>query len=106
MSINVALAAFVEVWSDGMLLSEIGPRLTCREADALADLLNAEGWTAAADLLIDAHAEQDDEGDTHHRPRCEADTLSGTGTGLCDRLLDEHGICPGAARHVETLAPL
>lgn len=32
--------------------------------------------------------------------RCEADSKRGTGTGLCDAPLDEHGNCPRADRHL------
>lgn len=32
--------------------------------------------------------------------RCDARALKGTGTGICDRLLDEHGQCDRAASHL------
>ena len=48
-----------DVWTD------IGPHLTCMEADALAALLTAAGRPRYAAYLIDAHATDDDEGDAH-----------------------------------------
>jgi len=106
MSAYTALAEFAEVWSDSAVLIDIGGALNCREADTLADLLRAAGHGGAAALLIAAHAYDDDEGDAHYRPLCQAEALSGTGTRLCDEPLDEHGNCPRAGRHVDTLAPL
>ncbi len=32
-------------------------------------------------------------------PRCEAHATKGTGTGICDRLLDERGQCDRASSH-------
>lgn len=32
--------------------------------------------------------------------RCEAEAKRGTGTGACDRPLDEHGQCDRAAQHI------
>jgi hypothetical protein len=45
---------------------DLGPALTCREADALAYALEVAGAGVAADALMDAHAESDDEGDSHY----------------------------------------
>ena len=53
-----------------------------------------------------AHSRGDNEDDAHYQPRCDADALHGTGTGICDAVLDEHGTCPDASRHVETSRPL
>ena len=47
-------------------LANIGPTLTCTEVDALADFLRAHGQDESATVLIDAHAEADDEGDEHY----------------------------------------
>lgn len=33
--------------------------------------------------------------------RCEADAYKGTGTGVCGRVLDEHGQCDRASSHIE-----
>jgi hypothetical protein len=32
---------------------------------------------------------------------CEANARRGTGTGMCDRPLNEHGYCDRAADHIE-----
>lgn len=32
---------------------------------------------------------------------CDANAKRGTGTGICDRPLDEHGNCPNASNHLE-----
>lgn len=103
MSTNTALAEFIGVWSDDLLLTQLGERLTCHEADALADLLRAEGEEGAADCLLAAHGRGDNEDDSHYQARCDADALHGTGFGICDQPLDEHGNCPHASRHVTTL---
>ena len=34
--------------------------------------------------------------------RCDANARKGTGTGVCDRLLDDRGVCDRAADHVES----
>ncbi len=101
-----ALAEFIDVWADDMLLADLGERLTCREADALIDLLRANGKPRAAGWLLDAHSRGDDADDSHYQPRCDADALHGTGTGICDTALTERGTCPNASRHVETSRPL
>lgn len=33
-------------------------------------------------------------------PRCEETAVRGTGTGMCDTPLDEHGNCPNARGHL------
>lgn len=58
-----AVEAFVNVWSDGMLLSDMGPKMTCTEANVLAELLATYGRDDSAEVLIAAHAESDEEGD-------------------------------------------
>lgn len=102
----LALRAFVDVWGHGELLVDIGQQMTCREADVLADLLRVCGRDGAADTLIDVHRATDEEGDTHYKATCDAEALHGTGTGACDAVLDEHGNCPNASRHVETTRSL
>jgi hypothetical protein len=69
----IALADFAEVWSDGYLAEEIGPRLTCVEADTLAHLLQETDHEDAAREWLIEHATQDDEGDSHHHLREETD---------------------------------
>ncbi len=72
-----AAATFGNTFHDGTLANDIAPKLTCAEVDALVRLLLAAGLAAAADLWLNAHAADDEEGDTHyqdiprdqHRPR-------------------------------------
>lgn len=61
-----ALRKFADVWSDGNLHNDIGDRLTCHEADALAGALTALGDAEAGQGLLEAHAEGDEEGDAHY----------------------------------------
>lgn len=42
----------------------------------------------------------------HYRPRCEADPLHGTGFGVCDQLLDEHGNRPARRLAAPGMSPL
>ena len=58
-----ALNTFLIVWSSGDMLSEVATTLTCTECDALARLLRAHGENEAADTLLDAHVEGDEDGD-------------------------------------------
>lgn len=37
------------------------------------------------------------------RRRCEEHARKGTGTGMCDHWLDEHGQCVNASNHLENL---
>jgi hypothetical protein len=53
---------------DWYTLSDIAPTLTCIEANALAEFLTAHGHDESATVLLDAHAEADDEGDEHFTP--------------------------------------
>lgn len=50
---------------DGITLADVGPHLTCRETDVLADLLRAAGANHGASTLVHYHALEDDEGDAH-----------------------------------------
>jgi hypothetical protein len=63
---EVAVQRFAEVWSDSYLLSDIGEKLTCCEVEALAGVLRVLADDGAADFLLAAHAEGDDEGDEHY----------------------------------------
>jgi hypothetical protein len=59
----------VAVLNDDMTAADIGPRLTCREADALAALLRATGsplGSEAAQRWIDGHRVGDEAGDSHY----------------------------------------
>lgn len=59
-AISEALAAI-----DGYTLCDIGPTLTCLEAEGLAEALRLLGRGDDAETLIVAHAEADDSGDMH-----------------------------------------
>ena len=70
-----AAATFAEVFGDGLLAFEVGPRMTCTEVEALAGMLRAVGADTAADHWIEGHAADDDEGDAHFQaPELDADT--------------------------------
>lgn len=58
-----ALHQFLCIWSEGILLSDIGPKLTCMECEALAKLLEAHGLGMSAETLRLDHSLADDEGD-------------------------------------------
>lgn len=58
---------FTAVFSAGDLAADLAPQLSCVEVEALAGMLRALGEPAAADRWLDAHADQDDEGDEHYR---------------------------------------
>lgn len=64
---DVIAHAFTDAF-DGYCAYDVGTALNCGEADALADLLAALGAPNLADTWIDAHAQGDDEGDSHFRP--------------------------------------
>ncbi|MDH2425766.1 hypothetical protein [Sphaerisporangium sp. TRM90804] len=52
---------------DPLVAAEVAQSLTCSEVDALADLLTALGRPDLAAEWVDAHADQDDQGDAHYR---------------------------------------
>ena len=54
------LSEFVDVFSDGMLASDVAQRFTCREAEALAGALTALGAAEAANTWLAQHALHDD----------------------------------------------
>lgn len=61
LALDIFLATF-----DRHTLSDIGPHLTCTEAEALADLLAAHGAHDKADALRAGHVDEDDDGDLDH----------------------------------------
>jgi hypothetical protein len=62
-----ALQHFVDVFgSDAALADDVGPKLTCIEAEALVGALRALGSDRAADMWARGHAAGDDEGDDHY----------------------------------------
>jgi hypothetical protein len=58
-----AVRRFIDCWNLSMPYDEVGPLLNCGECNALHELLQVFGATAAAEALILAHAAGDDEGD-------------------------------------------
>ena len=64
---SAAVDEFVDVWAKSGLVFDVAGALTCREADALANLLAAHGQSDAAASWIEQHGQSDDEGDTHHQ---------------------------------------
>jgi hypothetical protein len=55
------------IMSDSLLWTDIGPKLTCIEAEALGVLLVAAGArpNQIANIIISQHGSHDDEGDAH-----------------------------------------
>jgi hypothetical protein len=69
-----ATETFIDVWSSSDLLDDIGPTLTCQEADVLAMLLRVFDNEHAAEVLINAHRRSDtDPEDLHYAPDFDAD---------------------------------
>ncbi len=60
-----AFQHFMATW-DSYTLWDLGPSLTCHEAEAMCDLLAAFGKHGAADALRSGHIEGDDHGDLNH----------------------------------------
>lgn len=58
-----AVTAFLDVWSDPVLLDDVGPRMTCTECEAFAEFLTAFGHTDSAQALRLGHSLEDEEGD-------------------------------------------
>ena len=68
---HAALNEFLGTWNEPYLLDDLGPKLNCREADHLAELLTEFDEPDAAETLLASHALADDEGDRHYlRPTC------------------------------------
>lgn len=57
-----ALETFLSTFNDAFLCQDIGPALTCAEAEAFADLLKAFDHADAAKALLDGHCMEDEEG--------------------------------------------
>lgn len=68
-NLNRALTRFSESFDDDILYTDIAPRLTCREVDAVASVLAAlgEGGRVAAARWVEAHAKTDEEDDDHYQ---------------------------------------
>ncbi|AHJ86691.1 hypothetical protein CRB1_80 [Mycobacterium phage CRB1] len=80
LSPELAITAFKEVWSDGMLLSDISGKLTCTEFEVMADLMLSLGFNPeTVEAFEECHADQDDCGDMHCKcddPECIAERES------------------------------
>lgn len=64
--ISQALETFADLFGDRMVLDDIGPRLTCSEAEAFAAVLQLSN-ADAADVFLESHARGDDDpNDIHH----------------------------------------
>lgn len=59
----IALASIIE---DGMFAHEVGPSLTCIEAEIIAEVARSVGRNTEADRWLSGHASGDGEGDLHY----------------------------------------
>ncbi|MFJ5066498.1 hypothetical protein ACIQC7_08785 [Kitasatospora sp. NPDC088556] len=79
-----AADAFVETWTDSGLawtfLGNLDTTLSCREAEAIAELFHAFGYVNTAADIISEHADLDECGDRHHT--CDDDCKDGGEHGL------------------------
>ena len=50
----------------GDLWADLGPKLTCAEAEVFARFFTAYGRPDTADLLLACHGDADEEGDNHY----------------------------------------
>lgn len=64
-----AVAEFAPVFSRPDTAADLATRLSCREVDALAEMLRACGQVDAAEMWIEEHVTDDDEGDAHPTER-------------------------------------
>lgn len=58
--------AFVETFSDPMLSTELASALSCSEVNTLAVLFDVFGARESANLWMEQHSRDDDEGDVRH----------------------------------------
>lgn len=61
-------ASFVHVFAAEDFAHDVAPRMSCAEVDAVIYMLRAVGGEAAASTWHDAHAAEDEEGDSHYQP--------------------------------------
>lgn len=61
-----AARAMCEAFAESDTQVDIGPHLTCAEADLMAEVFRAAGLDRAAAYLIEGHAAEDDAGDAHY----------------------------------------
>jgi len=78
-----AMRNFLEVWTDGQLAYDIGPRLNCTECDTLVALFRAYDCEETAKALLEGHAAEDEDDDNPEhvalRDRLEAEQLARRG---------------------------
>jgi hypothetical protein len=60
------LGDVAEAFGNGMTASMIGPRLTCHEAESLAELLRFGSYSQAADMILWCHSDGDDDPSDQH----------------------------------------
>lgn len=69
LTIDPATAAnFTAVFEATDFAHDVAPRMNCIEVDAVISMLRAVGADAAAATWLDAHAAEDEEGDSHYQP--------------------------------------
>lgn len=61
------VAAALAIFGDRATAGDVGPKLTCSEAEALAIILRAVDAAEVADVWLDGHAMGDDEEDEHYQ---------------------------------------
>jgi hypothetical protein len=64
--LTAEVAEAVATLADPYTADDVGPRLTCTEAEALATVLRALGDPESAEVWLRGHAEGDEEGDDHY----------------------------------------
>lgn len=85
-TLTEALMSLANALGDGITSSEVGPHLTCTEADAIARVLALAGHREAAGSWLRGHADGDETGDDHWVVTPD----KGKGRAMTDRELDEY----------------
>lgn len=93
-----AAEAWAIHWADDMLATNVGPTLTCEEADAVAGLLRATGRTVEAEDFLNQHGAEDEVLDAHYLrtvvyskpgcPQCTATERAMTAAGIEHETVD------------------
>jgi len=60
-------ANFAQVFEAEDFARDVAPRMSCAEVDAVISLLREVGADAAANTWHDAHAAEDEDGDSHYQ---------------------------------------
>ncbi|MFJ7202113.1 hypothetical protein ACIQWR_01055 [Streptomyces sp. NPDC098789] len=66
-ALRFAADDLVDLLDDGMLASGVAEHLNCGEVERLADFLKAHDQARAAEMWLECHAEDDEEGDLHYK---------------------------------------